>query len=142
MRWVLLDEVLKIEKGKAAYTAGRIPSGDFGAEVLMIEMMAQTGALLLGAESDYSRDLVFAKIQEAEFLEGYCSGDRVEIKAASENLHPEGAWINAEMTAGGRPVARANLMLMIVGHFTEGNEKPITFHEAFMNHYRVREKLS
>lgn len=141
MRWVLLDEVTGIEKQKAAHARARIPDFDVSPEVLMIEMMAQTGALLLGAESGFSQDLVFAKIQDAEFFEGYEAGDPIEIKATSDRLRPEGAWINALILKGNTKIAQANLMLMTVGHFLPGHEEPITFHEAFMNHYRILEKV-
>ncbi len=141
MRWVLLDEVVAVKKQQGAFARARVPSGDVAAEPLMIEMMAQAGALLLGAENDYSQDVVFAKIQEAEFFGEYSSGQPIEIEATCENLRPEGAWITGRIHADGKDVAKAQLMLMTVGHFFSDRQQPITFHEAFMNHYRIREKV-
>ena len=69
MRWILLDSVELIEKGKMSRTTSRVPpSGPFETEILLIEMMAQTAGLLLGAETDFEHDIIFAKIENAKFL--------------------------------------------------------------------------
>ena len=79
MRWLLLDEVLTIRKGELARSRGRIPGGTFSPEPLLIEMMAQTGAVLLGAEDDFSKDMVFAKIQEANFSGALAAGQPIRV---------------------------------------------------------------
>jgi 3-hydroxymyristoyl/3-hydroxydecanoyl-(acyl carrier protein) dehydratase len=142
VRWVLLDEVVKIERQKQVHARARVPETDVSPEVLMIEMMAQTGALLLGAESDFRQDLVFAKIQNADFPLEFTGGEKIDIRATSDNLRPEGAWITASIESERGTVAQANLMLMTVGHFLPGIEEPITFHQAFMQHYQIREKVN
>lgn len=142
MRWLLLDEIIKIEKKVTARTRSRVPGGPVSPELLMMEMMAQTGALLLGAEKDFEEDVVFAKIERASFENGWRSGDSIEIEAASENLRPEGAWFEGSIRKmHGAVVARGKFLLMNVGHLLPNQTKPVTFHEAFMNHFRVREKV-
>ncbi|MFA6599905.1 MAG: hypothetical protein WCU74_02660 [Candidatus Omnitrophota bacterium] len=142
VRWVLLDEVISIDPGaREAVARARVPAAGASPEVLMIEMMAQTGALLLGAGTDFGRDVVFAKIQDAVFENVPPAGEPLEVRASCENLRPEGAWISASISAQGRGVGSAQLMLMAVGHLIPGREKPVTFHESFMNHYRIREKI-
>ena len=56
-------------------------------------MMAQTGGLLVGAESDYKNDVVFAKIEHATFSEVPVSGTPITIEACADGLAPEGGWI-------------------------------------------------
>ena len=65
MRWLLLEKVHSIRKGEKAVASAKVPRAPYSLEVLFIEMMAQTGGLLVGAESNYQKDLIFAKIESA-----------------------------------------------------------------------------
>ena len=141
MRWLLLDEVVSIEKNSKACTRSRVPEGPVSAELLLMEMMAQTGGLLLGAEKDFQEDIVFAKIEAADFFNPL-PGQALEIESACEGLRTEGSWMDAVVKErGGRLVAKSRFLLISVGRLAPGIEKPIVFHEAFMNHFRVREKV-
>ncbi len=141
IRWLLLDEVVKVSRGKNSVSRSRVPAAPYAPEFLMIEMMAQTAALLIGAEKDFSEDLIFAKIESAEFFPGYRPGDALEIEASAERISGDGGWLEGRIKGPNGPVAQARFLLMTVGHFTPGNTKPITFHEAFMNHFKIREKV-
>lgn len=142
MRWLLLDDIERIEKGKRAVAQSRVPAAEYSREVLMTEMMAQTGAVLLGAESDYQKDMVFAKIEFAEFLPPYQAGQRLRIEATAEGFRPEGAWIDGVIRTGDREVARGRLLLMQLEGLIPGHGKPVTFHQEFMEHFKVREKVA
>lgn len=142
MRWLLLDEILRITKGLEAKSKSRVPQAPYSAEILMIEMMAQTAGLLLGAEDDFRSDLVLAKIEQADFFYPYRSGEAIEITARSESLRPEGAWFEAEIRRASTKISGAKLMLVSAGRLVPGTVKSTTFHDAFMNHFRVREKVS
>lgn len=141
MRWLWLDEVVSVEKGKIARTKSRVPKTEVTPEFLMIEMMAQTGGLLVGAESDFQNDLIFAKIESAEFSGSYEPGDAIEITATSENLRPEGAWIDGQIAKNRETIASGKLLLMNVGNLQPGQSGSLTFHSGFMNHFQVREKI-
>jgi len=141
MRWLLLDEVLSIQKSFLAKTRSHIPQTKVSPEVLMIEMMAQTGALLLGAESDFKEDLVFAKIEEARFECPLRPGEMLQIEADSDNLRSEGAWLNGRIQSDRGIIAKARFLLMNVGHLIAGRAQPITFHPVFMSYFRIRDKV-
>ena len=141
MRWLLLDEVVAIAKSRFARTRSRIPEHPVSAELLLMEMMAQTGALLLGAEKDFQEDLVFAKIDRADFYPGFQAGEKIEINASSDHLRPEGAWFEAEINAAGGKVAQGRFFLINVGRLVPNHSFPITFHENFMNHFQIRMKV-
>lgn len=142
MRWLLLDEVVSIEKKVRALTRGRIPAGSVSPEVLMVEMMAQTGALLLGAEKDFCEDVIFAKIESAVFFqENVKPGAPVQIEALSQDLRSDGAWLDAAIRGVDGEVAKSRFMLINVGHLVPGQTRPVSFHPAFMEYFRVREKL-
>ncbi|MSR78403.1 MAG: hypothetical protein EXS63_09330 [Candidatus Omnitrophica bacterium] len=143
MRWLLLDEILKIEKGKIAQTRSHFPAADceFSPEPLLLEMMAQTAALLLGAESHYEKDLIFAKIESAEFKGSGQPKEALWIEAVSEELRPEGAWLDCVIRTECEEIASARLFLIHIDRLIPGQTNSVTFHEAFMNHFNVREKL-
>ncbi|MBI3313219.1 MAG: hypothetical protein HYZ83_03200 [Candidatus Omnitrophica bacterium] len=141
MRWLLLDEVVTIARSRFAETRSRIPQSPVSAELLLMEMMAQTGALLLGAENDFQEDLIFAKIDRANFYSGFPSGQKIEIHATSDHLRPEGAWFDAEIKASNGKVADGRFFLVNVGRFVPTQTRPATFHENFMNYFNIREKV-
>jgi len=142
MRWLLLEEIVSVEKGSKAVARGRIPNESVSTEILLMEMMAQTGGLLIGAESDFSNDIVFTKIEKATFSLPRSSGDEIMIVARSENLRPEGAWLDAQITGNsGEMIAQSRFLLMNVGKLRGEATTSITFHHAFMNHFNVRNKV-
>ena len=141
MRWLLLDEVLSIKKNSKVCALARVPAQTVSAEPLLMEMMAQTGGLLLGAESDFQEDIIFAKIETADFFDPY-PGEELRIEASSGGLRPEGSWIDAVIeTRDGKKVAQSRFLLVGVGRLDPAVQRPIVFHEAFMKHFRIREKI-
>ncbi|HOE68057.1 MAG TPA: hypothetical protein PK997_03180 [Candidatus Omnitrophota bacterium] len=142
MRWLLLDKVLSIHRGKRAVTESRVPCAPYSSEVLFVEMMAQTGGLLVGAESDYRNDVIFAKIESASFAGVPAPGTPITVEAFADGLAPEGGWIEGVITMAGVVIAKAKLLLMSVGRLVPGHSQPITFHDNFMEHFKVREKVS
>ena len=141
MRWLVLDEVISVEKGKKSLSRSRIPQVSYSAEFLMIEMMAQTAALLVGAENDFSQDLVFAKIESAEFFPGFVPGEKIEIESSAEHVGPQGGWLEAKIENSRGLVAKSKLLLMNVGHLISGQTIPVTFHKNFMEHFGIRTKI-
>ena len=141
MRWLLLDKVHSIHKGEKAVTSSKVPQAPYSAEVLFIEMMAQTGGLLVGAESDYQKDLIFAKIENATITSVPSCGTPIRIEAGSDSLGADGGWLEATITCDEGPVATARLLLMAAAGLSGDSTKSVTFHDAFMNHFKVREKI-
>ncbi|HOW87593.1 MAG TPA: hypothetical protein P5561_06420 [Candidatus Omnitrophota bacterium] len=141
MRWLLLEKVHSIQRGKKATASSKVPQAPYSSEVLFIEMMAQTGGLLVGAESDYQKDLIFAKIESATVTSVPKPGTPLQVEAWSESLGSEGGWLEATITCSEGPVARAKLLLMAVDGLSSSQKKSVTFHDAFMDHFKVREKV-
>ena len=140
MRWRLLDEIIEINKSKSACTKATLPASDFSPEILLIEMMAQTAGLLIGAETDFKEDVVFAKIQNASFFKQNPEGTLI-IKAFCDEPRPDGAWVDTEVYEGGLKIAEGALLLMNVGHILPDHTEPIAFHEEFMKYFQVRSKV-
>ncbi len=141
MRWLLLDEVLEIKKGIKSCALSHIPDTEISQEVLLIEMIAQTGGLLLGAENNFKDDVVFAKIEAFQFpLKGH-PREVVEIIATPETLRPEGSWIEGIVKNSRGVFAQGKLMLMNVGSLVPGRQFSTTFPETFMKHFQIRSKV-
>ncbi len=141
MRWLLLDEIVEIRKGVQARSKSRIPASEVSPEILLMEMMAQTGGILLGAENEFKDNVVFAKIETSEFPNPGLPGESIEITASCESIRAEGSWIEAKVYNSRAVFARARLMLVCAGALVPDQSHSITFHEAFMNHFKVLEKI-
>ena len=141
MRWLLLDKVHSICKGKKVITSSKVPQAPYSAEVLFIEMMAQTGGLLVGAESDYQKDLIFAKIENVTISHVPVAGTPIQIEAWSESLGPDGGWLEGMISDAKGGIAKGKFLLMTVGHLVPEQTRSITFHDAFMNYFNIREKI-
>ena len=143
MRWILLDEVVAIEKGKRARARGRIPEGEFNAEFLLMEMMAQTGGILAGAETHYQQDYIFAKIEQAWFeASKWKPGEGIQIEVSCELIRPEGGWFDGTVRSESQPLlASSRFLLMNVGLLRPETGKPVTFSNNFMQHYQIAEKF-
>lgn len=142
MRWLLLDEVLEIRPKEFSLTRSHVPSAPFSPEVLMLEMMAQTGGLLFGAEADFHDDIIFGKVERASFRGPFEPFRPLEIRVTAEDLHPEGAaWFNGRMTSGDTLLAEARFFLVNAGRLIPGREQSLTFPQAFLEHFQVRQKI-
>ncbi len=142
MRWLVLDEIIEIRKGSTARTRSHIPQEkEFSAEVLLLEMMAQTGGLLAGAENDYKEDTIFAKIESSEFPVQGRPGEPLEIIATLETWRPEACRVEAVVQNQRGIFAKARFMLAQAGKLVPGSAESITFHQGFMSHFKVREKV-
>lgn len=142
MRWILLEEVVEILPRQSAVTRSRVPSAPYSPEVLILEMMAQTGGLLLGAESDYRQDIVFGKVEKTSFEGPFKPGATLEIRAVCEDPRPEGAWFQAEVVSDGVKCAEGRFFLVNAGELVPGRPSSITFPESFLNHFDVRAKAA
>ena len=141
MRWLLLDEIIEIRPDERVLAKSRIPDTGAQPEFLLIEMMVQTGSLLLGLKSDYSEDVVITKIETAEFKSAWEPDDVVFIESTCDQLREEGAWMTGSVRSANGPVASCRFLLMNVGHLKPENTNSITFHKQFMEYFQIRDKI-
>lgn len=141
MRWLILDEVIEIRPAEYAATKSHIPSSPVSSELLLLEMMAQTGGLCVGAGSDFSKDLYFAKVQDAQFERNYEPGLVVDIEAWAKDVRSEGSWCEARVTAKDQCLAQAKFLLVQGSESAGKIKKSVTFHDGFMEHFQVRRKI-
>jgi len=153
--WRILSAVDQIIPGHYAKARAQNWVSDYAPEFLMLEMMAQTGGLVIGSQHDFAGNVVFAKVESAEFgttlgtdpFGGSCSGTgsvpNVEflIEAfARDGVGEQGSWIEAHILAGETKVAAAKLFLIDAGDL-DGSNISVTFHPEFLEYYQVRQKI-
>lgn len=141
MRWNLLKEIILIEKGTRAVSQALWPESSISPEILLLEMMAQTAGLALGAQNDFSSDVVFGKIEQAVFDLPLEPPALLEIEAGAAESRAEGAWFDAHVLVRGSRISSARLLLLNAGRLSPAAKSSVTFHESFLTHYRVREKV-
>ena len=125
MSWIWLDGVESFEKEKRI-KAWKHWSPSFPT-VYLVEMMAQAGALLLGRESSFQEDIVFAKIEDVKFLAEPEAGERLEIEVEVEGLRREGGWFQGRASQKGQTLSEGRVFLVNVKRLRPDGQGPITF---------------
>ncbi len=125
--FLLLDRVLEAEPGKRIvalknvtinepFFQGHFPGAPVMPGVLIIEAMAQAGAvLLLGDVPDRDAKLVyFTGIDKARFRRAVVPGDQLRFEVAVLKLRARTCKMRAEATVDGARVAEAEIMSALV----------------------------
>lgn len=125
MRFILLDRILKLEKGReGSFLKNVTRSEDFFADhfpefpimpgVLMLEGFDQASQLLLGYTHGFSCYPELRQVLRVTFRHYVVPGDRlhIDLKIAPEDS--EGATVKAEARVDGRAVAEATLVFTFV----------------------------
>ncbi len=144
MRWHLLQAIEEIDPAGSAVTRAQLPAANDGVqrELLLLEMMAQTGGLALGVLDDFQSDLVFAKVDSADFSVSPSDTAGLRIEARLSEVREEGAWLDASVKSGsGIILAQARFLLARVPGLNKNSSTPVSFHRAFMEGYQVRSKI-
>lgn len=140
MSWIWLDEVRSFERARHVQAVKRWQS--FFPKVYLVEMMAQAGAILLGAESDFQNDVLFSKIEKMEFLETPEPDEEIEIHVKVDALRPEAGWFHGEIEQNRKKIARGRVLLVNVGRLLPGRREPITFPSFLLEKIRNAEKVT
>ncbi len=141
MRWNLLESICWIDpRGKAQSVTCLVTYG-VTPEFLLLEMMAQTGGVALGVLNDFQSNLVFAKVESAVFSGASRPADSLIIDAQVCDFREEGSWIESVVTTAGREIARSRILIVRAENLVPSRSGSITFHDAFMESYQVRQKI-
>ncbi len=153
MRWILVDQFTHIEKGRyargvRAFTRSEgavsdlYPCYPVMPPTLMLEMMAQVGGILTGSTIDFGKEVVLAKITDAEFVSAVTPPALFVIEARMGDLGDDAGMTECQISVDGNVVARANIFFGLFAHLAEEGKKSIVFSKDFMESFAIRETLA
>jgi 3-hydroxyacyl-[acyl-carrier-protein] dehydratase len=123
--FLLLDEVLVLEPGKRVvarktvrpdewYLAGHFPGRPVMPGVLIVEAMAQAGAVaVLSEEENRGKIALFAGIDDVRFKRIVEPGDEIELECTLETVRGPIGRGKARATVGGKLAARGTLTFAV-----------------------------
>jgi 3-hydroxyacyl-[acyl-carrier-protein] dehydratase len=155
MRWIWIDKFEAFEVNVAAraiknvslaeeHLHDHVPGFPVMPASLMIEGMAQTAGILVGAARKFQEKVILAKIGKATFTRLVRPGDQVVYAAKIVNVTEQGASIEGTITArtsvGGTaqevPVGAVDMMFSHIDNNMSGTKFPefnFVFNSEFMN---------
>ena len=122
---LLLDEVLELEPGKRVlarktvradewYLAGHFPGRPVMPGVLIVEAMAQAGAVaVLSEEENRGKIALFAGIDDVRFKRIVEPGDEIVLECTLETVRGPIGRGKARATVGGKLAARGTLTFAV-----------------------------
>ena len=154
MRWIWIDRFEKFEVNVAATALKNVslaedhlhdhfPGFPVMPASLMIEGMAQTAGILVGAARQFKEKVILAKIGKASFSRLVRPGEQVVYSAKIENVTEQGAaiagTISARTTINGQlqevPVGTVDMMFSHIDNNMSGMKFPefnFVFNSQFM----------
>lgn len=154
MRWMWIDRFERFEVNVAAVAVKNValsedhlhdhfPGFPVMPASLMIEGMAQTAGILVGAARDFKEKVILAKIGKASFARLVRPGDQIVYSAVIANLNETGASISGTITVrtftqGARvelPVGEVDMMFSHIDNNLSGQKFPdfnFVFNSQFM----------
>jgi 3-hydroxyacyl-[acyl-carrier-protein] dehydratase len=154
MRWIWIDKFEKFEVNVAAVAVKNVslaeehlhdhfPGFPVMPASLMIEGMAQTAGILVGAARNFQEKVILAKIGKASFLRLVRPGEQLVYSARIVNVSEQGAAIEGTITSrttvGGQPaeiaVGTVEMMFSHIDNNISGMKFPefnFVFNSQFM----------
>ena len=154
MRWIWIDKFEKFEVNVAAVAIKNVslaeehlhdhfPGFPVMPASLMIEGMAQTAGILVGAARNFQEKVILAKIGKASFSRLVRPGEQVVYAAKITNVNEQGASIEGTITArttvNGQPtevaVGTVDMMFSHIDNNMAGTKFPefnFVFNSQFM----------
>jgi 3-hydroxyacyl-[acyl-carrier-protein] dehydratase len=165
LRWIWIDKFERFEPGVAAVAIKNVslaeehlhdhfPGFPVMPGSLMIEGMAQTAGILVGAARNFQEKVILAKINKARFSRLVRPGEQIVYSAKIVNVTEQGAAIEGVITArttvGGVatevPVGTVDMMFSHIDQNMSGMKFPefnFVFNSQFMELFETyRRELS
>ncbi len=155
MRWIWIDKFEKFEVNVAAVAVKNVslaeehlhdhfPGFPVMPASLMIEGMAQTAGILVGAARNFQEKVILAKINRATFTRLVRPGEQLIYSAKITNVNETGASIEGVITSrttvGGQPVelptGTVDMMFSHIDNNMAGTKFPefnFVFNSQFMD---------
>ena len=168
MRWILIDEFRYIRKGDKAQAVkcvtrseepllGFPPHFPVYPSGLMIEMMAQVGGVLIGANDDFRKEVLLAKVTSVEFYRPVKPPAELVISAHQLDYREEAGLTECEIMCKEEKIAKAQIFFGVFDSskkkgtgsesfpFPDMSQKnydgSIVFSDDFLEAFAIRQRL-
>ena len=156
MRWIMFDSFnfIDVENGKAQAKRGITRAEDIFEDtfnfqpifppVLLIEMIAQTGGVLVGAVINFSKEIILGKIDWARFPNEILPPAVLVIDAWITDKSEDGTRIEGKITADGKTLCEASILLGHLGRLETGlldGQESVVFNDLFLSSFKIKELL-
>jgi len=118
MRYILIDRLLELDRGKRARAVKCVTRGeeflaglDHYPAALVLEALLQVGGILARSEVGPETRSALGKVEHAEFPGRAVPGDRIELEANVIVSRAEGKLCEGLATVDGEVIARARFMI-------------------------------
>ena len=120
MRWIWIDRFLEFRRGEFARAVKQLslaedlyrdhfPGFPVMPAALMLEGLAQTGGILVGAANDFKEKVILAKISKARFTREALAGEVLTYETTVLYLRPEGAAVQGKVLIEGELIGEAEI---------------------------------
>jgi len=150
MRWILVDRFTRIQKGKFAQgkrcvtraenaLVDSYPCYPVMPSSLLLEMMAQVGGVLAGATIEFGREVVLAKIADAEFPLGVTPPMELTIEARMGELGEDAAMTECQVSHEKDLVAKANIFFGLFPGMGDEGKRSVVFSKDFVESFALKQ---
>lgn len=156
MRWLHIDRFEEFRKGEYARAIKGVTLGEdhihdhfpgypFMPPTLIVEALAQTSGILVGATTNYTQKVILGKVAKARFESLAIPGDRLSLEATLTDLRDEGATAQCRASVGDRLVGEVELMFVNLNSFLSEEEQAkqpnFVFSDNFVSLLRMNDLL-
>lgn len=152
MRWILIDHFEEIVPGQRALgyksvtrsegaLVDRFPCYPVMPSSLLTEMMAQVGGVLVGASIDFRKEVVLAKVADAEYPEAVFPPAKLEVSANLDELGDQAAITTCRILRDKVPVASARIFFGLFDGLGENGARSVVFSENFLRSFALKEAI-
>jgi 3-hydroxyacyl-[acyl-carrier-protein] dehydratase len=131
MRWIWIDRLLDLQHGKSARATKQwslaedvftehFPGHPVVPATLILEGLAQTGGILVGAVHEFREKVVLAKINQAVFHRDTFPGEVLTYETEVLTLREEGALIAGRVLVQDETVAEAEIFFAYLDQSRSG----------------------
>ncbi len=135
MRWIWIDRFEEFTPGTRAvarknvtlaedHLHDHVPGFPVVPASLLIEGMAQTAGILVGAARDFTEKVILAKIKQATFHQLVRPGDTVHFTATIESLQDAAATTAGTITIDDTPIGEVDLVFSHIDQNMRGFNFP------------------
>jgi len=119
MRYILIDRLLELERGKRARAVKCVTLGegflvglDGYPAALVLEALLQVGGILARSQVGPDTRSALGKVEHAEFPDVAVAGDRIDLEANVILSRAEGKLCEGLASVNGKVIARARFMII------------------------------